>query len=396
MPVEVVTPRIRGFMATNAHPEGCAREVERQIAHVRRDPADWPGGNLLVLGSSTGYGLASRITGTFGYGMDSVGIFYERPATDTRTASAGWYNTVAFTEAAHAAGLKASNINGDAFSDAVLQQGLDAIRDLGPLDLFIYSLAAPARTDPATGITHRSVLKVIGEPVTMRTADMSTGAVSNVTFEAATDDEIAGTVAVMGGADLERWVEALLDQGLLAEGARVIAYSYIGPELTWPIYHHGTIGRAKADVERACKRLDARLQAAIGGHCWVSVNKSMVTQAAAAIPSVPLYISIAYKVMKELGAHEDAIAQTDRLFRDHIGPGREPVLDEAARIRIDDLEMRPDVQAAIQAIWERATSDNVEDLADIDEYQTAFRQLFGFDVPGVDYDQPVEIDRPLP
>jgi len=396
MPVEVVTPKIRGFVSLSAHPEGCAREVQRQIEHVRRPASEWPGGNLLVVGSSAGYGLASRITGAFGYGMDSVGVFYERPATDNRTASAGWYNTVAFTEAAREAGLAAINLNGDAFSAAVLEEAMEAVRQIGPLDLFIYSLAAPSRTDPVSGQTYRSVLKVVGQPVTMRTADMANGAISEAVFEAATDEEIAGTVAVMGGADLERWVDALLAERLLAEGARVIAYSYIGPELTWSIYHHGTIGLAKADVERTCRRLDARLQAEVGGRCWVSVNKSMVTQAAAAIPSVPLYISFAYKVMKELGVHEGTIEQTERLFRDHIGPGRQPDLDEEGRIRIDDLELRDDVQAAIEALWNQATSANVAELADIDEYQEAFRRLFGFDVPGVDYDQPVEIDRPLP
>lgn len=396
MTVDVVTPRIRGFICTNAHPEGCAAEVARQIAHVRRDPSEWPGGNLLVLGSSAGYGLATRIAGAFGYGMDSVGVFYERPATDARTATAGWYNTVAFTEAAKAAGLEALNLNGDAFSAEVLEAALDAVRRIGPLDYVVYSLAAPARTDPVTGETYRSVLKAVGQPVTMRTADMSTGVLGEITLEPATPEEIAGTVAVMGGADLERWTLALLREGLLAKGARVVAYSYIGPELTWPIYHHGTIGHAKADLERTCRRLDARLQEAVGGHCWVSVNKSMVTQAAAAIPSVPLYISFAYKVMKEHGVHEGTIEQIDRLFRDHLGPGREPRLDAEGRIRIDDLELRDDVQAAIEALWSQATSANVADLADIDEYQLAFRRLFGFDVPGVDYDRPVEIDRPMP
>lgn len=396
MSMEVVTPRIRGFLCLNAHPLGCAKEVEHQIQVARRDRSEWGGGNLLVIGASTGYGLSSRIAGAFGHGMDSVGVFYERESKPGRTASAGWYNSVAFADAARSEGLVAENINGDAFSADILEETLIRVRErLGRLDRLIYSIAAPMRTDPKTGITHRSVLKPIGAPLTIKSIDLDTAEVGVAEFEPATEAEVADTVAVMGGADLRRWVDALLSVNLLRDGAQVIAYSYIGPEVTWPIYHHGTIGRAKADVAAVCAELDERLQPLIGGRCLVSVNKSVVTQASTAIPAVPLYLAIAYRVMKEMGLHEGPIEQVVRLFDEHIGPGRSPSVDAADLIRLDDLEMRPDVQAEIDRRWEVVSTETLADVADWEGFRTTFRNLFGFEIEGVDYDQPVEIDVPM-
>lgn len=397
MAEQVVSPRMRGFIVTSAHPAGCARMVEQQIARARRDAEGWTGGNVLILGASSGYGLATRIVTAFGYGMNTLGVSFERPAKSERTASAGWYNTAAFTAAAKADGLKAININGDAFSAEVLAETLATVKaEFGTVDLVVHSLAAPQRTDPVTGITHRSVLKAIGEPVTEKTVDLHTDEIVLADVPVASEEEIAGTVAVMGGADLERWVDALLDAELLAPHARVLAYSYIGPTVTWPYYHRGTIGRAKADMEATCHRLDARLQVAIGGHCTISVNKSVITQAAMAIPIVPLYMSAAYAVMKEQGVHEEAIDQIVRLFAEHLGPGADPEFDEQGRIRLDDRELDPDIQALVTARWPRLDTAHLYTLTDWAGCQLAFRQIFGFDVPGIDYDQPVEVDVPLP
>jgi enoyl-[acyl-carrier protein] reductase/trans-2-enoyl-CoA reductase (NAD+) len=391
MPEQIVEPRIRGFVCTTAHPEGCRRNVAEQIKIARRAPDLRPGGRMLVLGSSTGYGLASRITGSFGYGFDTMGVFYERPPKASRTASAGWYNTAAFTAAARAEGLAAHNINGDAFSKEVLEETIATLRaEMGPIDLLVYSIAAPGRTDPVTGEVYRSVLKPIGKSLEIKAMDLAGEQVTTASIEPATEAEIEGTVKVMGGEDLRRWVEALLDAGLMKPHARVVAYSYIGPDLTWPIYHKGTIGRAKTDLEHHCDVLHERLQREIGGGCWVSVNKSVVTQAAAAIPAVPLYISAAYKVMREQRVHEDPIHQTNRLFKQHLAQGKEPVTDEHRRIRMDDLEMRDDIQMLVRARWARLETANLDALAGYDLYKQAFRQLFGFDVEGVDYGQPVE------
>lgn len=395
MSLQVVEPRIRGFICTTAHPAGCARHVDRQVAVARRDPGGWAGGNLLVLGSSTGYGLASRVAGAFGHGMHSVGVCFERPATDRRTASAGWYNTAAFDAAARGAGLYATSINGDAFSAEVLEATLDRVRrDLGPLDVVVYSLAAPRRTDPETGQVYNSVLKTVGQPSVIKTVDLHTGVVADVTLDPATPEEIHDTVAVMGGADLRRWVEALLKAGLLARGARVVSYSYIGPEATWPIYRHGTIGHAKADLEVTSASLHELLARTVGGRCHVSINKSIVTQASAAIPAVPIYMSVLFKLMKAAGTHEGPIEQMVRLFDHHIGPGRTPVVDAEGRIRLDDLEMRPEIQAEAMRIWSLIGTDNLRALSDYDGFQRYFRQLFGFDIPGVDYSLPVETEVP--
>lgn len=396
MSEQVVHPRIRGFICLNAHPDGCRAEVRRQVEVARQGSDGGVGGNLLVIGSSTGYGLASRITGAFGYGMNTIGVFYERPPRGSKTASAGWYNTVAFSEAARGAGLEARNFNGDAFSTEVLEETLAAAEEMGGLDMVIYSLASPMRTDPSDGVTYRSALRTIGEPMVTKSLDIGTGKITEAVVEPATDEEIEGTIKVMGGEDLQRWVDALLARGLLRQGARVVAYTYLGPEVTWPFYRHGTIGMAKEHLESTCASLDRALQDRIGGRCWASVNKSMVTQAAAAIPAVPLYISLLYRVMEEKGVHEDAIAQAVRLFADHIGPGVEPSLDEEGRIRIDDLEMSAEVQEAVQARWDTVTDENLVEVADLEGYRRTFKQLFGFEVPGVDYDAPVETDLPMP
>lgn len=396
MAVEIVQPRIRGFMCTTAHPTGCAAHVRHEIEVARRAPTEWGGGKLLVLGASTGYGLASRIAGAFGHGMDSVGVFYERPATDKRTASAGWYNSAAFHEAAQAAGLRAVSLNGDAFTDQLLEDSLRQVSDtLGQVDTFVYSLAAPARTDPATGITHRSVLKTIGTPFTTKTVDLASGKVEDVTIPAATPEEIAGTVAVMGGADLARWVDALRREKLLAKGAKVVTYSYIGPKLTFPVYRSGTIGKAKEDLEATARQLHETLASELDGSCRVVICKSIVTQASAAIPVVPLYMSLVFKVMKEAGTHEGPIEQMARLFDDHLARGRTPTLDGDDLIRLDDLEMQPEIQHETAFRWSAVDTDNLHRLSDYASYQRYFRQLFGFDLPGVDYDAHVETDVPL-
>lgn len=393
MAVEIVEPRMRGFICTTAHPAGCAEHVGHQVAIARRDPATWTGGKLLVVGASTGYGLASRVVGTFGHGMDSVGVFFERPASGRRTASAGWYNAAAFHRLAHEAGLRTGSLNGDAFSTPVLQETVQKVADeLGPLDVFVYSLASPVRVDPDTGETYRSVLKTIGQPITAKTVDIGSGEVTEVTIDAATEAEIAATVAVMGGADLARWVNALLEARLFAPGARVVAYSYIGPKIIWPMYTSGTIGRAKAHLEATCRELNPKMAAAVGGSCRVTICKSIVSQAGAAIPVVPLYMSLIFRIMKEAGIHEGPVEQMLRLFGDHIGQGCTATLDEEGRIRLDNLELQPDVQAELMARWPRVTTENLNQLADFAGFRRYFYQLFGFEFPGVDYNVPVETE----
>jgi len=396
---EVITPRGRGFIMTNAHPAGCAASVAEHVEvarAARRADRQSGGGNALVIGSSTGYGLASRIAAAFGHGMNTAGVFLERPAAERRTASAGWYNTAAFHRAALAEGLKSLNLNGDAFSNEVKQQAVETMRrELGRLDLVVYSLASPVRTHPDTGETLRSVLKPVGSTFTAKTINLDKAEVLEATIEPASETEIAGTVAVMGGDDLRRWIDALLQAELLAPGARVVSYSYIGPNVTWPIYRSGTIGRAKEDLERTTHELDNRLQEAVGGNAWVSVNKAVVTQAAAAIPVVPLYISILYQVMREMGIHERPIEQMVRMMNTQVGPGHTPAVDAERRIRMDDWEMRDDVQAEVERRWLAVTTETLPELADFAGYQREFLQLFGFEVPGIDYGQPVETEVPL-
>lgn len=381
----IIAPKIRGFICTTAHPDGCARHVADQIAVVKgRGPIAGGPKKVLVIGASTGYGLASRIAAAFGSGAATIGVFFERAGEADRTATAGWYNTAAFEKEAAAAGIYARSFNGDAFSDALKTEVIAAVKaDLGQVDCVIYSLASPRRTHPKSGETFKSVLKPIGTTYTNKNLNTSSGVVNEVTIEPANEDEIAQTVAVMGGEDWEMWMDALQEAGVLAQGVKTVAYSYIGPEVTWPIYKNGTIGRAKEDLERVQRVLDGKL-APLGGKAWVSVNKALVTQASSAIPVVPLYISLLYKIMKEEGTHEDCIEQMDRLFRDRLYGGS-PQPDEAGRIRVDDWEMTPAVQSLIAQRWNEVNTDNLAALGDFSGYQTSFLRLFGFGLEGVDY-----------
>ena len=393
----IIRPKVRGFVCVTSHPAGCAAHVQEWIDHVKaQGPIKDGPKKVLVIGSSTGYGLASRITAAFGSGAATLGVFFERPSEEGRPATPGWYNTIAFTKAARAAGLYAKNINGDAFSDAIKQQALDAIRaDLGQVDLVVYSLASPRRTHPKTGATHKSTLKPVGQSYTNKTVDTDKGIVSEVTIEPANEAEAADTVAVMGGEDWEMWIQALADANLLAPGATSVAYSYIGPVHTWPIYKDGTIGRAKIDLERAAKAIHAKLKAHGNGRAFISVNKALVTQASSAIPVVPLYISILYKVMKEAGTHEGCIEQMQRLFATQLYNGNSPKLDSEGRVRVDDWEMRPEIQQKVSEIWPKVTTENLAQLTDIAGYRTEFLKLFGFGLPGVNYDAEVEPHEPM-
>lgn len=393
----IVAPKIRGFICTTAHPAGCARHVADQIAVVKnRGPVANGPKKVLVIGSSTGYGLASRIAAAFGSNAATIGVFFEKPGEADRCGTAGWYNSVAFEKEAKAAGLYARSFNGDAFSDAMKAEVVEAIKkDLGQVDCVIYSLASPRRTHPKTGEVFKSVLKPTGgASYTNKNLNTGTGVVNEVTIEPASDDEIAQTVAVMGGEDWEMWIDALQSAGVLANGVQTVAYSYIGPEVTWPIYKNGTIGRAKEDLERAQRALDAKL-APLGGKAWVSVNKALVTQASSAIPVVPLYISLLYKVMKDEGTHEDCIEQMDRLFRDRLYNGN-PQPDEAGRIRVDDWEMAPKVQQLVDERWKQVNTENFPQLGDFEGYQTSFLRLFGFGLAGVDYDADVDTGAGVP
>ena len=388
----IIKPKVRGFVCVTAHPTGCAAHIQQQIDHVKsKGPIKQGPKNVLVIGASTGYGLASRVTASFGSGAATLGVFYERPSEEGRPATPGWYNSIAFTRAARAAGYYAENINGDAFSEAIKQQTLAMIaRDMGPIDLVVYSLASPRRTHPKTGAVHKSVLKPLGAPYTNKTVDTDKAIVSEVTIDSATEMEATDTVAVMGGEDWEMWIQALADAKLLAPGATAVAYSYIGPVHTWPVYKDGTIGAAKVDLERAAMAINAKLAAHGNGRAFISVNKALVTQASSAIPVVPLYIAILYKVMKAKGTHEGCIEQMQRLFATQLYNGSKLQFDGAGRVRVDDWEMRPEIQDAISAIWPKVTTENLATLTDIAGYQTEFLKLFGFGLPGVNYDAEVE------
>lgn len=393
----IITPKIRGFICTTAHPEGCAKHVADQIAVVKgRGPIANGPKKVLVIGSSTGYGLSSRIAAAFGSNAATIGVFFEKPAEADRCGTTGWYNSAAFENEAKAAGLYARSFNGDAFSDAMKAEVIEAIKqDFGQVDCIIYSLASPRRTHPKTGEVFKSVLKPIGSAsYTNKNLNTTTGVVNEVTIEPANDDEIAQTIAVMGGEDWEMWIDALLAAGVVAEGTQTVAYSYIGPEVTWPIYKNGTIGRAKEDLERVQRVLDTKL-AAIKGKAWVSVNKALVTQASSAIPVVPLYISLLYKVMKAEGTHEDCIEQMDRLFRERLYNGN-PQPDEAGRIRVDDWEMAPAVQELVGKRWAEVTTENLAELGDFAGYQSSFLRLFGFGLEGVDYNAETSPDVKIP
>jgi enoyl-[acyl-carrier protein] reductase/trans-2-enoyl-CoA reductase (NAD+) len=380
----IIVPKTRGFICTTAHPDGCAAHVQEQIDHVRSRPQ--PGNmpkNVLVVGASTGYGLASRVVSAFSGSASTLGVFFEKPPTERKTASAGWYNSAALEAAARADGLYARSINGDAFSGEIKQRAVSEIKaSMGQIDCVVYSLASPRRTDPQSGEVYRSCLKPIGQIYTQKNINTDKAEVNEVTIESASEEEIAGTVKVMGGEDWELWIDALLEAGALADGATSVAYSYIGPELTWPIYKEGTIGRAKVHLEESCARIRGKLEST-GGRAFVSVNKAVVTQASSAIPVVPLYISILFKKMKEEGLHEDCIEQIQRMFTDHLDNGAQ--LDDAGRIRIDDWEMREDIQAHVAGVWQQITSGNLRELSDFEGYQKNFLKLFGFGLAGVDY-----------
>lgn len=393
----VIKPRVRGFICITAHPGGCAAHVQEQIAYVKAKGTITPGPKkVLVIGSSTGFGLASRVTAAFGSGAATIGVFFERPSEDGRTGTPGWYNTIAFTAAAREAGLYARNFNGDAFSTAIKTQVIAALKaDLGQVDLVVYSLASPRRTHPDTAAVHKSVLKPIGQSYTNMTVDTDKGLVTAITIDPASDEEIADTTAVMGGDDWERWIDALEAADALAPGATSVAYSYIGPEVTWPIYKDGTIGRAKIDLEKSARRIDARLKAHGYGRALVSVNKALVSQASSAIPVVPLYIAILYKIMKARGTHEGCIEQMQRLFSTQLYGGNPLTFDDGGRVRIDDLEMQPDVQASVAAIWPTITTENIEAFTDIVGYRTEFLKMFGFGLPGIDYDADTDPHREM-
>jgi enoyl-[acyl-carrier protein] reductase/trans-2-enoyl-CoA reductase (NAD+) len=380
----LIQPKIRGFICTTAHPEGCAAHVQQQIDFVKsQPPLPHPPKNVLVIGASTGYGLASRIVPAFGGGARTIGVFFEKPGAETKTGSAGWYNTVAFETAAARDGLYARSFNGDAFSNEMKQAVIEAIaKDLGTVDLVVYSLASPRRTDPTDGQTYNSCLKPIGAAYTQKTLNTDKAEVYPITIEPASDEEIRNTVKVMGGEDWELWMDALASGGVLAPGARTVAYSYIGPDLTFPIYTNGTIGRAKEHLEQSAIRLNQRFGA---GSAFVSVNKALVTQASSAIPVVPLYISLLYKEMKRHGLHEGCIEQIQRLFATRLATDQPPELDAKGRIRIDDWEMRPEIQAAVEMAWNEVDTENLRRVADFEGYQSEFLKLFGFGLPGVDY-----------
>ena len=396
MAATVINPRIRGFLCLTAHSTGCARNVQRQVAIAR---AGGPGagiGNALVVGSSAGFGLSSLITSVFGYGAKALGVCFERPGQGEKAGSAGFYNLAEVHRQAAAAGRTVETINGDAYSTAVKEQVIAALKArFGKLDYLIYSLASPKRTDPATGITHSSTLKPIGAPYTSKTIDLDTDQIKPITINPATDADIENTVKVMGGEDWQAWIQALRSADLLAPGFRTVAYSYIGPQLTHAIYRAGTIGRAKDHLEATARSLNAELLTGVGGGAYVSVNKALVTQASSAIPVVPLYISLLYKVMKEKGNHEGTIEQIVRLFRTKIGPGVAPTLDELGRIRIDDWEMAPAVQAAVARLWETVDTANLMQVSDYAGFKQEFRALFGFEVPGVDYALAAETEATL-
>ena len=381
----IIEPRMRGFICTTSHPKGCEQNVKNQIEYIKSKGAIDGAKKVLVIGASTGFGLASRITSAFGSDAATIGVFFEKAPSEGKTASPGWYNSAAFENEAHKAGLYAKSINGDAFSNEIKQQTLDLIKaDLGQVDLVIYSLASPVRMHPVTGVLHRSVLKPIGGTFTNKTVDFHSGKVSEISIEPCSGDDIENTIAVMGGEDWAMWIDALKAQNLLAPGATTVAYSYIGPSLTEAVYRKGTIGRAKDHLEATAFAITDSL-AAIDGKAFVSVNKALVTQASSAIPVIPLYISLLYKIMKEEGIHEGCIEQIQRLYQERLYTGNEVPVDEKGRIRIDDLEMRPDVQEKVAKLWIEAVTENLSEIGDLEGYRKDFYNLFGFDVAGVDY-----------
>ena len=395
----IIQPRTRGFICLTAHPDGALQAVKNQIEYVKSKGKIKNGPKkVLVIGASTGFGLSSRIAAAFGSDAATIGVFFEKPASEGKMGTAGWYNSAAFEKEAHAAGLYAKSINGDAFSDDIKKQTIDLIKkDLGQVDLVVYSLASPRRTHPKTGVAYASVLKPIGQPFTNKTVDFHTGVISDITINPVENDEdIANTIAVMGGEDWKFWIEDLKAAGVLAAGVKTVAYSYIGPELTFPIYRNGTIGQAKNDLEATVPVLNDLLKD-LHGVSYVSVNKALVTQSSSAIPVVPLYISLLYKVMKAKGTHEGTIEQMQRLFADRLYTENGDVaLDSEGRIRIDDWEMAEDVQAEVAKYWDKVTTETLAEISDIDGYRKEFFNLFGFELEGVDYEKDTDENVKVP
>lgn len=385
----IIEPKMRGFICLTAHPTGCEQNVLNQINYVTSKGTIEGPKKVLVIGASTGFGLASRITSAFGAKAATIGVYFEKPPTEGKPASPGWYNTAAFEKQAHKAGLYAKSINGDAFSDEIKQKTIDLIKaDLGQIDLIIYSLASPKRVHPKTGVVHSSVLRPLGEVFTNKTVDFHTGIVSDISINPAVEEDIVNTVAVMGGEDWMMWIDALKDANLLAPGVTAIAYSYIGPSLTQAVYRKGTIGKAKDHLEATAFEITDKLKD-INGRAFVSVNKALVTQASSAIPVIPLYISLLYKTMKEEGIHEGCIEQIQRLFSQRLYTQAAVPTDDAGRIRIDDWEMREDVQAKVAELWKEANTETLPAIGDLAGYRSDFLSLFGFEVPGVDYTKDV-------
>ncbi|MBU0537782.1 MAG: trans-2-enoyl-CoA reductase family protein [Gammaproteobacteria bacterium] len=385
----IIKPRVRGFMCVTTHPVGCEANVAQQIDYVKAQGAI-PNGpkRVLVIGASTGYGLASRISAAFGAGASTLGIFFEKEGTEKKPGTAGWYNSAAFHKFAEAEGIYAKSINGDAFSDAIKEKTIAEIKaDLGQIDLVVYSLASPRRQHPKTGEVFNSTLKPIGKDVTQRGVNTDKETIENFTLVAANEDEINNTVAVMGGEDWQMWIDALDDAGVLADGAKTTAYTYLGDKLTWDIYWHGTIGAAKKDLDKRVISIREKL-ASTGGDARVSVLKAVVTQASSAIPVMPLYLALLFKAMKADGSHEGCIEQVYGLFKNSLY-GDAPIKDEEGRLRADGLEMRPEIQAAVAQMWDDVTTENLLATTDFAGYKREFLRLFGFEIDGVDYDADV-------
>ena len=391
----VIKPRVRGFMCVTAHPTGCEANVKKQIDYVKAQAkVENAPKRVLVLGSSTGYGLASRITAAFGGGVDTLGVFFEKEGVEKKPGTAGWYNSAAFHKFAEQEGLYAKSVNGDAFSDELKAKVIDIIKEeMGQVDLVVYSLAAPRRQHPKTGEVFNSTLKPIGKAVTQRGVNTDKQTVQDVTLEAASQEDIDNTVAVMGGEDWQMWIDALDDAGVLAEGAKTTAYTYIGERVTWDIYWHGTIGQAKQDLDKRVLNIRERL-AKNGGDARVSVLKAVVTQASSAIPIMPLYLSLLFKIMKADGSHEGCIEQIYKLFTTGLYSDV-PASDDDGRLRADQLELRPEIQDAVERQWGVVNTENLLELTDFEGYQKEFLNLFGFEMDGVDYSADVDTVVPI-